>query len=228
MQALLYTLTSWHSREIATPTFFLRGETLNALDTWTRESLPLNIPLAWPGRPPTSSVLVSGSYRVSQIPVLSERHWLQGFQGALLSCNKCDWGLFSSMYLSALLRGIGLCFYSLLLFLGLPSKDYQAVLCLCFLPCTLMLPPKIEPSYSFSFGVDTLSLHSFIWTLSLFIPKVQHSSYLNPDQVLVSISFILTPLLPEYILFAPACYIASALSSQLRTDLDTLSWWSSF
>ena len=38
MQALLYTLTSWHSREIATPTFFLRGETLNALETWTRES----------------------------------------------------------------------------------------------------------------------------------------------------------------------------------------------
>lgn len=44
MQALLYTLTSRHSREIATPTFFLRGETLNALDTHERGRVALEYP----------------------------------------------------------------------------------------------------------------------------------------------------------------------------------------
>ena len=60
-------------------------------------------------------------------------------------------------------------------------------------------------------------------TLSLFIPKVRHSSSFCPDQALVSISFILTLLLPDYILLARACDTASARGSQLGTDLDNSS-----
>lgn len=75
VQALLYTLTPWHSRGITVPPFFLRDESTKCFRYISeRERVPGNSPVVWSGCPPGSSALVSGLHTVSQIPVLSEGH----------------------------------------------------------------------------------------------------------------------------------------------------------
>lgn len=144
VQALLYTFPYWHLRGITTPTFLLRDENTKCFRNMSeRERVPVNIPVAWSGCPPSSSTFVSGLYRVSQIPVLSEGHWHRELfstaaNGIKVCVPPCTY--------QPSLGGVGFC--SLLLFLELPSKDSRAVPCLCFLLCSLILFQKTDPAYS--------------------------------------------------------------------------------
>ena len=206
VQALLYTFPSWHLRGITTPTLFLRDENTKCFRN-VRERVPVNIPVAWSGCPAESLGSTGFLRYLSSLKGIDIRELFSTAANGI-KVHIPPW-----IY-QPFLGGIG--FRSLLLFLELPSKDSWAVRCLCFLLCTLILSQKTDPAYSSPFKVNRLNCHAFN-------PLPLHSQGLYPDQALVSISFILTPPLPDYILLARAGDTASARSSQLGTDLDNSS-----
>lgn len=165
-----------------------------------RES-PSNVSVAWPDCLPGPSSLVSGARYISQIPILSERYWLQILQEFFSISTNGIVVCFPPCTFQPFLWGIRFCICSLLGCFWWGSKDSQAFhvigTYLCFL---LYSDPTwwIDPSYSFSFWVNSLSLPHFHSNFNLLHFQSITLAYLSPNQALI-LNFILALHSPECI-----------------------------